>query len=134
MCELTTIQNMGYIKANQVNFNQAEQLKLMGFDAPVNIYFALPPITKFIRCVGGGYTDHNRMGNRVSAPSQNEAVDWLRQIHQVHCHIIYVNGHWLPVVHGIGSNDNRVTPNFETYASYPDALSAAIDEAFKILP
>jgi hypothetical protein len=123
-----------YAKSPQVNINQAQKLRLKGFDAPVRIYYALPPTTQFARCVGGGHSNHNGIENRISAPSQNEAVDWLRQIHQVHCYVISVSGHWLPVVHDIGSNSNRATPNFETYASYPDALSAAIEEAFKILP
>lgn len=64
-----------------VTYNQARKLKALGFNEPTNRYYEGRKIAKGINCA-----NWNRLFFilRISAPTIDEAIDWLRRKYNIH--------------------------------------------------
>lgn len=122
-----------------VTFEQAQQLKQLGFDLECNHYYhlydELPTLS-----VLSEYENSNKFDKNWSAPTLAQAQKWLREKGiEVGAFADFdgelPNGKWMWLMRKFNTHlyDTEFTEENINYNSYEEALSEGINKALKIL-
>lgn len=118
------------IEEAYVSFETAKLLKEKGFDELCNKkydgYKRIVPAGKMIEL-----WQNSELDDECSAPTQQMAMRWLREVHNIHILLEPTNwpqfGYWSKVLYYISDRNDFVKDKFvERKKTYEDAVEAAI--------
>lgn len=122
---------------DNVSFEQAKDLKELGFDWECNHWYHPLEAYKVFESVS--HSNHNSFDRPYSAPSLSQAQKWLREVKGIALNIIAHDGgfyQWesifLPKA-PVPVFIDFIDPDNNLYDTYELALSAGIDKALELL-
>ena len=111
-------------------FEQSERLKKAGFDWECHWYYRdnLPDKNTLLQCVNNITQDFNAAVHKISAPTVELALQFMREVKGIICCVTFSPFGW----HYEYDNGEFITQSVE-YKNYPAAASALLDELLNLI-